>query len=554
MRVDIITDFDEYEVNIERMTRLETILKGQGIPCPFICDGTGTCGKCQVRFLSEPPKPTRIEKALLGPRLLNKGYRLACEVIIIKDSKIYIPSEKKIQSVNLFDTEAIGERAKIRHEKVINAGKNFFEAVHEEAESIFDNKNYGIAIDLGTTSIAVELVDRNNGEVVYATTCANHQSVYGADVVTRIDSAIRGKQDILCELVRRDIVNAINEIVSHFDLDKNDELPIVLSGNTAMIHMLCGMSCIGLAAYPFEPVDLGTQLINIPKDVDLIEADIKTAGADTMIQNEDVYLVKTFPGISSYIGGDTVSAIYALGIDRPDEVNVLIDLGTNGEMVVSNRGNIKVASIAMGPAFEGGNISCGTPSISGAINSVSIKNGFCKVKTIDNAYAIGVCGSGVIEAVYEFFANGIIDEHGTYKSEYSRGYPLCQLNQRQTIVFTQDDVRQLQLAKAAIRASIDVLLNEANIAYSEVDNVYLAGGFGYDLDLNKLIGIGAIPLAWKNKIVAVGNASLEGSRQYLIEHDDERLNFIINNAKEVLLSQTESFQDMYLDNVLFEEK
>lgn len=528
MDVTIVTDSNSYNVTIDRMTRLETILEGQGIPCPFVCNGEGSCGKCRVKFLTNAPKPTTAERKLLGQRLIDKGYRLACEVVIIKDCKIYVPDESKVQSVQVFDTEAIGERAKMRREKVVEARNKILE--QGKTDSL---NGYGIAIDLGTTSIAVELFDCLNGNVIYATVTENHQSMYGVDIESRIDSSIRGRQYDLSSIVIRDILSCLREISKKLPkgVDIN-ELPIVMAGNTAMIHMICNMSCEGLAEYPYKPEDLSAQEIEI----------------------DDEIFVTTFPAISAFLGGDIVSAIYALDIDRNDEVNVLIDLGTNGEMVVNNRGRLLASNIAMGPAFEGGNISCGCASISGAIRSVDINNGFCKVTTIDNAYAIGVCGSGVIEAVYEFFKNGIIDEHGTFSSEYTLGYELCQLNKKQSIVFLQDDVRKMQLAKAAIRASVDVLLSEANISYSEVDNIYLAGGFAYRTAVDKLIGIGALPKAWKNRIIPVGNAALEGARQFIMENDMNRIDRIVNNTNVVDISKNENYQDMYLANVLFEEK
>ena len=187
MDVTIVTDSNTYNVTIDRMTRLETILEGQGIPCPFVCNGEGTCGKCRVKFLTDAPKPTS-ERKLLGQRLIDRGYRLACEVVIIKDCKIYVPDESKVQSVQVFDTEAIGERARIRREKVVEARAELI-----EKGAIESNTQYGIAIDLGTTSIAIELFDCMDGNVLYATVTENHQSMYGVDVESRIFSSIESK-------------------------------------------------------------------------------------------------------------------------------------------------------------------------------------------------------------------------------------------------------------------------------------------------------------------------------------------------------------------------
>lgn len=251
------------------------------------------------------------------------------------------------------------------------------------------------------------------------------------------------------------------------------------------------------------------------------------------------------------MGADIVSGIIACGLHRSDKICILVDAGTNGEMAIGNKDRILVASTAAGPAFEGGNIRCGVAGIPGAIASITIgedERGKMSFETIGNEKPIGICGSGVIELTYELLKNGLIDETGLLNEAYfDSGYPLTE-----DIVFTVKDVREVQLAKSAIRTGIEILIHEYGVGYEEIDRLYLAGGFGKHMSLEKSIGIGLLPEELAGRITAVGNTSLSGAILFATE-EEVRADFVkvAENAKEISLTENRLFPDLYMKHMYF---
>ena len=234
---------------------------------------------------------------------------------------------------------------------------------------------------------------------------------------------------------------------------------------------------------------------------------------------------------------------------------MFIDLGTNGEMAVGNRDKLLVTSTAAGPAFEGGNISCGVGSVAGAVYGVSIENGQARVKTIGDRPPVGICGTGVIEVTAELFRTELLDETGLLDEDYfDDGFLLAETAEGQKITFTQKDVRELQLAKAAVRGGLETLLVRYGIGYEELEHVYVAGGFGVHLDMEKAVAIGLLPEEVLGKIKAVGNTSLGGAAVYGQDPEAEEIcRRMIENAEEIDLSTDKEFQDHYMDAMYFEQ-
>jgi uncharacterized 2Fe-2S/4Fe-4S cluster protein (DUF4445 family) len=232
----------------------------------------------------------------------------------------------------------------------------------------------------------------------------------------------------------------------------------------------------------------------------------------------------------------------------------LIDLGTNGEMAIGNRDRILVTSTAAGPAFEGGNISCGMGSVKGAICSVNIADGNVSCGTIGDKAPIGLCGTGVIETVYELMKNELIDETGMLDEDYfDDGFVLAKTPEGEDISFTQKDVREIQLAKSAVRAGMETLILRFGVGYEDIDRVFLAGGFGYKMNLEKAIGIGLLPEELRDKISAVGNSSLGGAVVYLTEEDaPQRIEHIVELSEEISLATDKDFNQFYTDYMFFE--
>ena len=256
------------------------------------------------------------------------------------------------------------------------------------------------------------------------------------------------------------------------------------------------------------------------------------------------------PGISTFVGADIVSGVIACGMDLSDEISLLVDLGTNGEMVLGNRQRMIATSTAAGPAFEGGNIRCGVAGIAGAISTVDITGGQAKIQTIGNQPPVGLCGTGVLEITYELLKEGMIDETGSPDDAFfEHGFALAP-----NVTFTIGDVREVQLAKAAIRAGMEVMLAEYGIACEDVAHVYLAGGFGQKVNIQKAIGIGILPEEFADKVIAVGNSSLAGAVLYAKNPTlAGRFRAVAETTGEVALAENGRFNDLYLEYMFFPE-
>ena len=471
-----------------KQTVLE-ILRGEGIFLPADCGSRGTCGKCRVRFLEGAPAPTEEEQKKLTAEQLQAGVRLACRSC---------PEGAFTVEYELAEEEIAVETI-ASEKKAASAGKK------------------KVAIDIGTTTIAAALVDAGSGQVLDTVTCVNHQRAFGADVISRIQASNDGKKEELQQLVLTDLRNLIT------DLGEDPEtIPVVIAGNTTMQHLLLGLSCETLGVAPFTPVDISLH----------------------EVKNQLL-----LPGISTYVGADIVAGIVATGMDQSEEVCLLIDMGTNGEMAIGNKDKIMVASTAAGPAFEGGNISCGVAGIPGAISRVTITDGTAQCETIGGKEPVGLCGTGVLEVMYELLKEEIVDETGLMDDEYvDDGFPLAG-----DIVFTDRDIREVQLAKSAIRAGAETLIKEFGVTYDGISKLYLAGGFGQKIDLEKAAGIGILPPELIDRTEAAGNTSLQGA--VMAAQDDsvrDRYLRAVAVSEEVSLSESTLFNDLYVQHMFFE--
>lgn len=490
--------------NISQKENLLLLLQQKGEYLPAYCGGNGKCGKCRVRFAANAPDPTPKERELLQTDALADGWRLACEVCIEDAVAIEMDEagdEREIFSETGFDPAAAGLVPEWEKKPALPDGVT---------ASV-------VAVDIGTTTLAASRVEKAAGTVVQTVTSVNHQRAYGADVITRIKAACEGNGDQL----QQSIIGDLRTMVGKLGLDFA-KTQLIISGNTTMGHLLQGYACDTLGVAPYRPVDISLHTW----------------------QNMEI-----LPGISTFVGADIVSGIMACSMDRREEISLLIDLGTNGEMVIGNKDRLLATSTAAGPAFEGGNIQCGVAGIPGAISSVEIVGKHPVVATIGGQAPIGLCGTGVLEAVCALQKAGLIDEMGLLDEAYAQnGYPLAG-----AVCFTAKDIREVQLAKAAIRAGIEVLIGEYGIGYDQVDRVYLAGGFGQKVNVAKAVAIGLMPGAFLKKTVAVGNSSLAGAvmvarRPRLAARFAE----VADMAEEIALAENEDFNDLYMDHLFFQ--
>lgn len=481
------------------------------IPIAGACGGKGTCGKCQVLFLEGAPQPTEVEKNFFSNENLEKGCRLACCCGLVGDAVIEIEEFQEETMKILKASEKTGkEKGTLRN---------------------WEKNQLGIAVDIGTTTIAIELFEKDGGVLLDSESCMNHGRMFGTDVLARIAAVNEGNGEQLRELLQQDIVQGIQKLLRRNKVNSNCVQEIFISGNTTMQHILLGYSCEKLGRYPFTPVTL------TPKEQSFQEV-FGTEGLEA--------LVKFMPGISAFIGGDIVMGVYESGMAEKEELAILLDLGTNGEMVLGNRKKMLAASVAAGPALEAGNIEKGMPGVAGAISHVKIQKNKVHYETIGNKTPTGICGTGVLETVAELLRTGKIDENGTFLTEED-SFTIVN-----GIRFSQNDIRQVQLAKAAVRAGIEILTQDYGITEDAVETVYLAGGFGYQLDEDTAIAIGMIPAEWKGRIRLLGNSSLKGAIRYGSSADgQQKVEAIQKKITEQNLANHPKFQELYVKNINF---
>lgn len=542
----------------EKETILDALIR-QGIQYPADCGGRGTCGKCKIKILESIEKSmidiSVMDRKIFSKEELEQGYRLACQTHLKGDTTIILSANQDITGFEV-----------IADNKLLN---NL-----ETSDKLMDRNNqelhYSIAIDLGTTTIAVSLFDHKQNRILHTNTFVNHQRIYGADVIARIKASNEGKREALRDIIREQILKGIIQVIAAAKIRAGMIDKIAIAGNTTMLHLFLGYSCETLGVYPFTPVKLGLiqqnfreifsqKLIDSYMASDQYEEELKQ-NINKMIEET---IVCFLPGISAFVGGDITAGLYACGFDQAEKTCLLIDLGTNGEMAIGNRDHILVTSAAAGPAFEGGNLSCGVGSVPGAISHIVIKGDKVNYQTIGDKPAIGICGTGAIDLAAELLKLHIIDETGLLAGDYfDKGYIIGEIHNQDDlektvgiakIVVTQKDIRELQLAKAAIRAGIEILLKQYHISFEQLDTVYLAGGFGYKMDSSKAVEIGLFPRELHHKIKAIGNSSLAGANGFLTDNNSEnRINQIISLSKEIHLAKNPDFQDLFIQYMNFQ--
>ena len=478
------------------------------------CGGKGRCGKCRIQVLEGEAWISPEDEKVFTEEELREGWRLSCQLY---------PTEELTISFSLNDESEF--------EIISDCGNA------EKADTGSEN-TYDVAVDIGTTTIAMELLGGGSGKSIHTAAMINSQRRYGADVISRIQASAEGKKEELRESIRRDLLEGVRRLTREAGISIENIRRISIAGNTTMGHLLMGYDCDTLGVYPFHPVNIDR---------------IETSFGEIFGSGECGAQVTLLPGISTYVGGDIVSGLYACGFDQSEEICMLVDLGTNGEMAIGNREKILVTSTAAGPAFEGGNIAWGTGSVAGAICSVKLRDGAPVIKTLRDRPPVGICGTGVIETALELVKAGIVDETGLLdKAYFENGFPLAETADGKKIVFTRKDVRELQLAKAAVRAGVETLVKRCGIRKEQVAKVYLAGGFGYRLDTDKAIAIGMLPEEFRGRIEAVGNSSLFGAVKFLREENaGKRLERIVEISDEVSLSMDVDFQEYYIESMMF---
>ncbi len=486
------------------------------------CGGAGTCGKCRVRILAgDAGQPDEQERRLLGSGQIAEGIRLACRVK---------PS-----------SGLVARRAVVAGHAII---RESFSAMAGTPDPLLSGAGlYGVAIDIGTTTIAAYLVDFGSHGVTATASRLNSQRAFGADVIARIEYAGRDPANLkeLAALVRADTQALVDQLLAKSGASAAGLREVSVAGNTTMLHLFAAVDPSAIAVAPFTPA--------------FTELRRGSASAYGFLWPNATLTLG--PSVAGYVGADIVAAIRAVGLESREKLSLLLDLGTNGEMALGNRDGIIACATAAGPAFEGAAISCGTGGIAGAIDSLSWEAGRLVCTSIGGGPAIGVCGSGIVDAAACLVRGGLVDETGAMDEAWSAsGYPLAGSDGSAAdgIRFSQADVRQIQLAKAAVAAGIAAMLDEAGAGLDDIETVFLAGGFGSYLRPESAAAIGLIPPALLNRVETVGNAAGHGAvRMLLFRSEMDSMSSLARAVRYIELSGSDFFRDRFVEELFFPE-
>jgi uncharacterized 2Fe-2S/4Fe-4S cluster protein (DUF4445 family) len=521
-----------------------------GVQVDSICGGKGKCGKCRVKILTgEVGEPTGLEQQVLSAEEIQKNIRLACQTRIQEGMEVLVSREhengglkgKEIDITRLIDFEAGGKKRCEEFLSIEYGGTR--------------RESYGLAVDLGTTTVAVYLVDLKSGRMLTSGAALNKQSSFGADVISRISYAKEHSEGLAA--LQKGAVDTINQLLDDLSaknlFDRENISLVIMVGNPTMMHLFLGINPQGLAEFPFKPAF---------SDSVILEA------GEAGLRLPSHTRLEILPLVSAYVGADLVAASLAAGLDDPGPPRLLLDIGTNGEIALAYNGQIRACSTAAGPALEGGGITFGMQAAPGSISAVTIMDDV-ELSIIGPHPAQGICGSGLVDAVAQLLDKGMIGRTGRLKEVHHLPEDLSPAIKRRVspgrkgrifyltpeVYLTQEDIIQLQLAKAAMRAGVEILMAEAGIGYDELEEVLLAGAFGANLRPESLITLGLLPPVPKEKVKPIGNAAGKGALLCLLSegHHQKALKL----ARDILhleLSLNPDFQKRFMEGMKFEIK
>ena len=548
-----------------------------GIFLSTICGGKQTCGRCKIKVISGSVSALKeSERTHLSEEEINEGFRLACATQVLGRLKLYIPVaslldihylqpddqqsktarepkvsvvhsvklsgqssstpefelkylQKELKRLSKLENLTATGSALVNIQKVMQNSESFVNILVRKNEVIgiypCNRKILGMAIDLGSSTLVGSLIDMDTGEAFTRQTMMNPQVSYGDDVMSRISFAMEGNGDIL----RKTALEAIDNLITEAVNDPEEIAGIAICGNTAMHHLLLGLPVRQLGTAPYRPAVCHSMQI---------------AARDLHLPVAPEAAVYFLPNMAGFIGGDHVAMILATGIDKTDKNVIGIDIGTNTEITLATKNTLTGLSCASGPAFEGAGISHGMRAISGAIDRVIIDGNGIHTNVINDGKPIGICGSGIIDTLSELRRLHIINRRGVLAENprvrrVARGHEFVLAagditGTGRDIVVTQRDIGKIQLAKAAIRAGIDILLGNVGLRENEIDEIIVAGTFGYGLNLCSAINVGLFPPMPEDRFKQVGNAAAEGARltlfsekaRHTAEEIVQRVNYI----------------------------
>lgn len=467
------------------------------------CGGHGRCGKCRVKAKGELSDFAPEELCLLTEQERKDGVRLACLTRVMGECEVFL--QEKAQTHVLVDD-----------------GKELL------AEQPMFSK-FGAAVDIGTTTLAACLY-APDGRLLARAGSANPQAEWGADVISRIGSALDGKAQQLADAVRRAVNELLTQMTRQAQITPADVDGMVITGNTAMLYLFTKTNPECLSHAPFEADRLFGECLS-GNELGLC------------CEKSKVYLPRC---MASFVGADTTTALIASGITEKTGLRMMVDIGTNGEIVLWSKGTLLCCSTAAGPAFEGAGLSMGMPGRDGAVDHVVLENGELHAHVLGEGIAAGICGSGVVDALACLLKIDGMDETGLLEEE-----PAVICGQ---VSLTQKDVRAIQLAKSAVAAGISTLAKTFGKGFDEVEELAVAGGFGSYLNVENAGAIGLLPGELVSRVDVLGNAALKGAAMMLLDKEKiEKSELLAKTAKPVELSTNPYFMQAYMECMMFEE-
>lgn len=466
-------------------TNLLQALRAAGFGPDAPCGGKGTCGKCKV--------------------LVNGAEALSCQYAVTQDVEVTLPGKEQTA--------------------ILTGGL--------QVQTVTDGLDrYALAFDIGTTTVVAYLMDGITGKILAKTSRVNPQTRYGADVISRIQYAMDEDPKALSGCIRQALAELTLEAAAMAGIRSKEITAVSIVGNTAMHHLLLQIDPKPLTVPPYMPA---------------VSHALELPAKDFLPVAEEAVL-RVLPNIAGFVGADTVGCLVATRFDAIEELTLMIDIGTNGEMVLGNRDGYIACSTAAGPAFEGARIQCGMRGAAGAVDHVYLRDDAVTYSVIGGGKATGLCGSGLLDLVAVLLQTEGIDESGRMEDS---PYTLPESD----VFLSQKDVREVQLAKAAIRAGIMLMCKKRGVQVADIRRVYLAGAFGNYLDPASACAIGMIPPVLLDRIEPIGNAAGEGAKLCALSREEFAYSKRLAEKAEFLeLASMREFNDCYVDCLMFEEE
>lgn len=578
------------------------LIASNGLDPGGSCGGKGTCGKCKVRIEGQVSNIDEAERAQLLPEEIRAGNRIACNCIIkgpltvyldyannnsyakkgfiskspfhtikaqVQYRKILIPGLEKTHPIPLHDRlskalsayrlnlsidnlnqlamlDRAGRPALELYAQIFN--DEFVEYIGRQKE-----KAYGVALDLGSTSLFAALLDLENNEIVALANRSNMQRIYGADIMSRVKYCLENDEGL--ELLKRILINNINtmleEMLAEVEGTATNIYRLTAVGNPVMLHFLMGLTPAGFAASPYAG---------------LFTDEISYRAAELGLNVNSHSEILLLPQVGGFVGADTIACLLSIA-DRKSGCFCLVDIGTNGEIVVARRGKLWAASAAAGPAFEGGSISNGMRAGNGVIDKAAwSEDDKLSLNILGDGPAKGICGSAIIDIIACLLEAEYIDGYGIINLDASSRLKINQQAEEAELIllegdatfnaapllFKQEDIRQVQLAKSAIRTAVDILLKEAGLVYADLDTIYLAGAFGNYVNPENAVQIGLLPAVKTEKVRNIGNAAGQGAISALLSAEKQKeARQLREQITYIELAVHPDFQEIFLANLNF---